>query len=259
MLVNQLNPDGFELLHKIIFTLSPQLGGEAQDLQQLVSTLDLVNGEDLPLFLHKAQKLSNIITLQQDTTGQNNRLTHRFITLLYAIPDYKCYLHEYVHQANQHLKLHNNHSKTFPFSMDISYQLLIDSDACTTVNMPTPDSAPQPVVDTSNDHNDYDHQMDEPVVNYSNRTTDNRRPSRRPDPRQNQRNATQNNRFDTTSTASNRPRQQQYKPTRCTACNLTQRDVHRLLSTIHQGKSNNFCFRGPKFNSDKNMRTQLEQ
>ena len=47
----------------------------------------------------------------------------------------------------------------------------------------------------------------------------------------------------------------------CPACSFSNCEIHKMLATIHppNGDPNKCCFRGPSFNSDKDMREKLHQ
>ena len=76
---------GFKILFTIIKQLSPQLGGTFRDLYQYVNTLKINDGEPVIDFYLRALNISNEIQLQQDVTGQNNRLIQRIVTLLFNV------------------------------------------------------------------------------------------------------------------------------------------------------------------------------
>ena len=80
---NLLEKCGFKLFIKLVSKLSPQLGGPACDLEVYVKTLKISNGEPVLDFYTMALIVSNKIKLQQDHTGQNNRLIRRFVHLLF--------------------------------------------------------------------------------------------------------------------------------------------------------------------------------
>ena len=80
---NRTNDDGFEILTKIIFGLSSQLGGISEDPQELVGKFNIIDNENITEFYHREIKNSNKITLQNDKTGQENIFIGRFKSLIY--------------------------------------------------------------------------------------------------------------------------------------------------------------------------------
>ena len=76
---------GSKLLFVIIKGLSPHLGSEFRDLQHYVSSLKINDGEPVFEFYLRALKMSQEISLQQDKTGQHNRLIRRFISFLFNV------------------------------------------------------------------------------------------------------------------------------------------------------------------------------
>ncbi len=83
---NMLEECGFKVLFKIIKELSPQLGGEFRDLQEYGKTLKINDGKPVLEYYLRAVKMSQEINIQGDKTGQNNRLIHRCIALLFVVP-----------------------------------------------------------------------------------------------------------------------------------------------------------------------------
>ena len=92
LLRNELQRDGFQLLWIITYRNSPQLGGNARDLQGYVETLQVIDGEEITEFYERTLLMHNEIELQEDKTGQNNRLTYRFVQLLSEFIDIKQHL-----------------------------------------------------------------------------------------------------------------------------------------------------------------------
>ena len=70
---NITNDDGFEILTKIIFGLSSQLGGIYEDPQELFEKFKIIENEHVTDFYHREVTNSNIIILKNDKTGQENR------------------------------------------------------------------------------------------------------------------------------------------------------------------------------------------
>ena len=82
---------GFELFFNVIKKMSPQLGGNARDLESYVKTLRISDGEPLVEYYIRALHMHKEITLQKDATSQANRLNRRFVSLLFAhIPFVEC-------------------------------------------------------------------------------------------------------------------------------------------------------------------------
>ena len=86
-MTNKLQRDGFQLLWIITYRNSPQLGGHARDLQTYVETLNAIDGEEITEFYERTLVMLNEIELQEDSTGQSNRLTNRFVTILSEFVD----------------------------------------------------------------------------------------------------------------------------------------------------------------------------
>ena len=86
--------DGFQLLWQITYRNSPQVGGYARDLHDYVKTLNAVDGEEITKFYERALLMSNEIELQEDRTGQANKLTHRFVHILSEFIDLSPYLRD---------------------------------------------------------------------------------------------------------------------------------------------------------------------
>ena len=69
---NVLSSCGFKTLFDVIIKLSPQLGGNARDLEEYVKSLKISDGEPVLDYYSRALTMYNEIELQQDTTGQQN-------------------------------------------------------------------------------------------------------------------------------------------------------------------------------------------
>ena len=109
---NVMLDDGFKLLWAIVQNSSPQLGGDAHDLQRYVMSLALHDGEALLDFYIRTLQMLQEIKLQQDMTGQHNRLIRRFVSLLSSVEQYKQSLHKPVRVLNEFFREPNNASKT---------------------------------------------------------------------------------------------------------------------------------------------------
>ena len=66
---NLMLDNGFQLLWTIVQNSSPQLGGDARDLQKYVTTLKINDGEALLEFYIRALEMLQEIEIQKDTTG----------------------------------------------------------------------------------------------------------------------------------------------------------------------------------------------
>ena len=80
---HRLNPSGFDLLKHIDFGLSPQLGGQSHDAQQMLTGFSKNPDESISDFFVRTTEISNTITLLQDHMGQNNRVIGIFIESIY--------------------------------------------------------------------------------------------------------------------------------------------------------------------------------
>ena len=87
MIKNQLKKDGFAILTRIIINGSPQIGGDDRDLTEFVRELKIEDGEEVVEFYIKAQQILQDITLQNDQSGQDKRLTKKFLEQLQRIPE----------------------------------------------------------------------------------------------------------------------------------------------------------------------------
>ena len=58
----------------------------------------------------------------------------------------------------------------------------------------------------------------------------------------------------------NSTRRTAYTPTRCTVCGKTQKELHEMLKQLHDTSDpDNYCFRGPKYIKDKDIRETVMQ
>ena len=62
---------GFQMLFKIITSMSPQLGLQYRDLQRYVDTLVIADGESALEYYLRSLKMSQEIQTQKDKTKQN--------------------------------------------------------------------------------------------------------------------------------------------------------------------------------------------
>ena len=58
--------DGFNILQNIVFTGSPQLGGEERDMYTYVNSLTIILDEYLMNFYYRSKTMEQEIKLQQD-------------------------------------------------------------------------------------------------------------------------------------------------------------------------------------------------
>ena len=90
---------------------------EFRDLQQYVDTLRIVDGEPfLELYL-RALKMSEEIMLQQDKTGQHNRLIKRFVSLLFNVHPFTECMRPIMSAVTSFFKAPDNHLKDFPYTL----------------------------------------------------------------------------------------------------------------------------------------------
>ena len=81
----------FDLLFALFIKMSPQIGRYARDLEHYVMSLKISDGEPVLDYYLRTLRMFKEIQLQQDTTGQNNRLICRFVTQLFIYaPFMKC-------------------------------------------------------------------------------------------------------------------------------------------------------------------------
>ena len=107
LLSERLETDGFNLLWMITSRSSPQLGGYARDLHAYVQELDMIDGEPVVDFYCRATIMMNEIELQEDKTGQANKLIERFVLLLSSM----CYFHQSLESLREQLVLFFEASK----------------------------------------------------------------------------------------------------------------------------------------------------
>jgi hypothetical protein len=74
--------DGFQLLHDLIFSLSPQLAGDYHDYRIDIDNLQIIPGEHINKFYQRVLKLSTEIQLSNICNGNMALLAYRFVFLL---------------------------------------------------------------------------------------------------------------------------------------------------------------------------------
>ena len=129
---NMLEECGFKVLFKIIKELSPQLGGEFRDLQEYVKTLKINDGEPVLEYYLRAVKMSQEINIQGDKTGQNNRLIHRFIALLFAVPAFTECMRQPMKAITSFFRSPDNHVMDFQESLQEIYNAYIKDNCAPT-------------------------------------------------------------------------------------------------------------------------------
>ena len=112
---------GFDLLFTIIIKISPQLGGYARDLELYVTSLKFSDREPVLDYYLRALRVFKNIPLQQDFTGQNNRLIRRFVILLFAYALFMECLHPVMTIIYAHFLRPNNHVLTIPITPKYMY------------------------------------------------------------------------------------------------------------------------------------------
>ena len=237
LVTNKLERDGFQLLWILISKGSPQLGGFARDLQAYVQTLEMIDGEPIIDFYLRATDMWNEIEIQQDKTGQANRLIFRFVTLLSEIYDF---YHAFV-DIRMDFEIffcqQDNHLTAFPTSLKQIYENQI-------VAKKLPDK-----IDFSMKYRKqqlpHQRNLHNPIANQGRFTQQELRANV-------QQKMNKNNQRPKFVPLSNKP---------CPCCSYSNRDIIKLLSKIHppDGDPSKCCFRGPDHNVDKDMREKLHQ
>ena len=74
----KIDNDRFNILQKLVFTGSPQFGGEKNDLYHFVNTLTIIPDKYLVNLYHRSKTMKQEITLQQDQNIYHNRLIKKF-------------------------------------------------------------------------------------------------------------------------------------------------------------------------------------
>ena len=135
LIKNQLNKDGFEILTKIIINGSPQLGGDERDLTEYVNTLEICDGDEIVEYYFRAQEMYQEIKLQQDQSGQEQRLTKRFLEQLQRVPEYKAALGDISKQSRRFFKKRSWSTEAVPHTIEEIYEELEAAEVETTVTI----------------------------------------------------------------------------------------------------------------------------
>ena len=238
---NSMATCGFKMLFEIITSMSPQLGGQYRDLQQYVDTLVIADGEPVLEYYLRALKMSQEIQTQKDKTGQNNRLIRKFVTQLFQIKSFTECMRETMTSLSKFFRVPDNHFRDFPHNLQTIYKNDIIDKCAPSMITPNAKYIPiQPQVasvnarlhtneDTSQNKNSDEEKLHDVIINAARAT------------------------MSTTDNTS-------YKPTRCKACGLTQKECHQAMKAIHDPDDpTKCCFRGPKYITDKHMKETVMQ
>ena len=253
---NALQRCGFEMLFKIVKKLSPQLGGHAKDLEPFVNSLKISEGEPVLEFYTRALRMSQEISLQQDETGQNNRLIRRFVHLLFGYSPFIECLRSVMTDLNAFFIRPGNHKQDFHLSLEDIYQNHIcDKCAPKTISHKSKYSLPQPHVaktDTPIITNDND---EESMIMHDSNLMDEEIDHTLVDP------TISSARIGKpTSSTTNLRQSKMYVPKVCEVCGLTQKELHQQLNQIHDPYDpKKCCLRGPEYIGDKNIREKVLQ
>ena len=247
---NSMIDDGFKVLWVMIQNSSPQLGGDARDLQRYVTTLKLTDGETLLDFYICALEMLQEITIQKDTTGQGNRLIRRFVSLLSSLSQYSQLLHKPVRILNEFFRQPDNTNKTVKLTLEKIYtKYLKDSNASKIISINQGEKNSNVGLNDSIVAKN-DASLHNAIVNAG-------RMSREDIDRH--RNHTQDKRvtFDRRTQSSNGG--SGFTVKRCNACGLTNKELHHAIRTLHTCEPGTCFIRGPKYNSDKEIRENVNQ
>ena len=84
-------------------------------------SLKMLDGEPVLDYYLKTLPMFKEIQLQQDTTGQNNRLICRFVTQLFTYAPFMGCLRPVMTLINAHFLRPNNHLTTLPITLQEIY------------------------------------------------------------------------------------------------------------------------------------------
>ena len=239
---NRVNNTGFELLCNIIFSLSPHLGGMSTPSETLVSSLQIINGENYSDFHCRATIIHNEILLQQNKTGQTNELIGKYIYLLYNLKDpiFHNTLHSTYTSWKKFKLKYDNHLMIFNYTLQSIYNNLTIMEAPTKLLTTQEQNIQSQSIIASTE-------IPNPIVNTSrvNSTQhDTRYPGRQ-------------------GTSYQRGQQHRgyIKPIslQCTACGLNNYDIIKGINKIHSCKAQECPFRGPPYMPIKDTHEQLIQ
>ena len=268
---NALEPCGFELMFSIIGKLSPQLGGHARDLEVYVNTLKVSDGEPVLDFYIRALKMYNEISLQKDSTGQQNRLIRRFVSLLFAYAPFTECLRPVMTELRKFFLLPDNHLQQFSITLPLIYQEhLRDKCAPYIISHKSSNKIHTPVINMLNINDPHDtenedqiedlgdHQQQDPTMNQDDKSYNEEDyindENLKISPQVNAARYITSDR--PTPTSSNTS----YSPSRCVVCGLTQKECHQNWRNLHDPNDPTKCpFRGPTFITDKQIRERVLQ
>ena len=75
----------FNVIFQLVFTLNPQLGEDYMDLQQYIDQFQILDGEPLLSFYLRVLQMMQQIKLQNNNTGQDNRIIRSFVSQLFKV------------------------------------------------------------------------------------------------------------------------------------------------------------------------------
>ena len=174
-------------------------------------------GEEITEFYERALSMSNEIDLQEDKTGQANKLTHRFVLILSEFIDILPCLRQVKKELALFFRSKDHHLLTFPRSIREIYEEDIELEDIPTLLLFS-NKISQRLPSTNNLH--------DPKINAS-------RFNRKELDKSQSQNCQRDNRQEhkqRRTPASNIP---------CPACSFSNRDLHRMLASIHLPKRPN--------------------
>ena len=97
--------------------------------------VEISEGEPVLEFYLRALKMSQEIQTQKDKTGQNNRLTRRFVTLLFQIKSFTECMREVMTEIIRFFRYPDNHFNDFRYDLQTIYKNdIIDKCAPSMIN-----------------------------------------------------------------------------------------------------------------------------
>ena len=110
--------------------VSSHLGGKVKDPLQVISQLDIKDGEKLAEFYFRVMVINNALDLQGDITGLANTLVGKVIELLYNQSNqHQVVLHVMYTEWVTFKEVHNNIvGKTFPYTLLNVYDTLMQTE-----------------------------------------------------------------------------------------------------------------------------------
>ena len=190
--------------------------------------------------------MSQEINIQGDKTGQNNRLIHRFIALLFAVPAFTECMRQPMKAITSFFRSPDNHVLDFQDSLQEIYNAYIkDNCAPTFITANAKYLPPHPQVALTKG---LEMHMNRGIQDRQNKDT------------------SEDDQLHKLIIAAARPtippsqHKAQYTPSRCKVCGKSQKEVHEMLRQIHDPNDpHKCCFRGAKFIGDKHMREAVMQ